>query len=41
MINGKEKFDYTLADGSYNHEERRRYDDYDDEYDSRNCCPLF
>ena len=39
---GKERFDYTLAYGHYNHEDRRRYvDDYDDDYDNRNRYPLF
>ena len=40
---GKERFDYTLGNGHYDHEDRRRYDDdyYDEDYDSRNRYPLF
>ena len=40
---GKEKFDCTLANGSYGHDCRRRDEDYDydDDYDRRNRYPLF
>ena len=40
---GKEKFDYTLADGHYGHSYRRRDEDcdYDDDYNRRNRYPLF
>lgn len=40
---GEEKFDYTLADGHYNHSYRRRDEDYDydDDCDRRNRYSLF
>ena len=40
---GKEKFDCTLANGSYGHDCRRRDEDYDydDEYERRNRYLLF
>lgn len=40
---GEEKFDYTLADGHYNHSYRRRDEDYDydDDCDRRNRYLLF
>ena len=40
---GEEKFDYTLANGHYNHSYRRRDEDsdYDDDCDRRNRYPLF
>lgn len=40
---GEKKFDYTLADGHYNHSYRRRDEDYDydDDCDRRNRYSLF